>query len=117
MRKKSSWILSASLLSLLTSCTSVQKLNVPVCTEISPIEGYCVNIIDGQDFSVTDDKTLEGDTWWQQRHRMIMVPPSSWAKIKSFIIEECKKNNRCSELSKWERTIDAIDKKATSSPP
>lgn len=109
LQRKSLWLLFASSLFLQISCSSVQKLDVPICTEVSPLNAYCVNIISGKDFKVSDVEKLEGQTWWEQRHRMVMVPPSSWVKIKAFIIEECKKNTKCSELSNWERSINQID--------
>ena len=40
---------------------------------------------------------------------------SSWVKIKEFIIKICKKSNKCdSEITGWDRSVDAIDKQLSS---
>lgn len=73
--------------------------------------GYCVNWISGKSFEVDDTHTYEGKTWWDMRPAMILVPVSSYKRIKPWIIKACKKNkNMCDkEISTWERTVDIID--------
>lgn len=65
------------------------------------------------EFEITDDKKWNDETWWEIRPKMILMPVSSWAKIKSFIIKICKKSNKCSgqSITNWERTVETIDQK------
>jgi len=102
----------ASLLSLgsLISCATGGVPDVPVCVEFSPDRGRCVHVISGKDFVVDEVNKFQSKTWWEQRPAMILVPASSWAEIKSFIIKSCKKSNACQDqLSSWDRTVDKID--------
>jgi len=71
-----------------------------------------VNTISAKAFEVNEKNLLNGKTWWEARPYMILMPVESWEKIKSFIIKICKKSNKCSgpSLSKWERTVNIMDK-------
>lgn len=85
--------------------------DVPVCTELSPTKGYCVKIVSGKDFEVTEDKPFNGKTWWEQKPTMVMVPVSSYKELRNWIIKICKKNEKqCQkEVASWDRTLEVID--------
>lgn len=62
-----------------------------------------------------DTHLFEGKSWWEARPTMLHVPATSWVKIKEFIIKICKKSNKCdSEITGWDRSVDAIDKQLSS---
>lgn len=93
----------------LTAC-SVTVPAVPICTEISPSTGYCINTITSEEYMVSDTQLHDGQTWFDMRTSMMMVPASSWAELKAFIIKICRKSGKCdTELGNWERTIEKID--------
>lgn len=97
------------ILFLFVSCTTLPPA-VPVCVEINPVKGYCVNIITGESFEVTEDKKFEGKTWWAISPTMVQMPASSWAKIKSYIIKQCKITGKCQKsVASWERTVEVVD--------
>lgn len=74
-------------------------------------EGSCVHWISGKQFDVNETKTYEGKTWWEQRPAMILVPVSSYKRIKPWIIKMCKKHEKqCQkEIASWDRTLEIID--------
>lgn len=98
--------------SLLISSCAVTPPDVPLCTEISPSRGYCVNTISSKEFEVNETKKLNGKSWWEHRPLMIYTPVGSWVEIKKFIIKICKKSNMCDgrNITSWKRTVKAIDK-------
>lgn len=99
-------------LGLLSSC-SITPPDVPLCTQINPDKGYCVNTISSKEFEISKEKPYKGKTWWEIRPYMIYMPTESWVEIKAFIIKICKKSRKCKnkQVSSWNRTIEAIDKK------
>ena len=112
MQKKRLRILLGILLSLQISGCAIAPPDVPLCTELSPTKGFCVNTISSKEYEITDTKKLDGKTWWEIRPFMINMPISSWVEIKKFIIKICKKSNKCSKnISSWKRTVNTIDKK------
>lgn len=74
-------------------------------------KGFCTTPISGKDQFVDDENLLEGKTWWEMRPIMILIPPSTYAAIKSFIIKQCKRNpNMCDkEIPAWDRATAVID--------
>lgn len=73
--------------------------------------GYCINTISATEIEVNDYQKLDGQTWWQIRPTMLMLPASSWAKLKVYIITQCKRTGTCDrEIASWSRTIEAVDK-------
>lgn len=103
-------LLSIALMS--TSC-SVTPPDVPLCTELTPSKGYCINTMSSREFEVNEEKKFNGKTWWQVRPYMIYMPIDSWVKLKSFIIKVCRKTKACSgrNITSWERTVKRIDQK------
>lgn len=112
MLKKILKILFVSSFALLTRCAGLPP-DVPMCTEIHPAEGYCVHWISGKSFTINETSPYQGKTWWDMRPAMILVPVSSYEKIKPWIIRMCKKHEKqCQkEVSSWERTLETIDTK------
>ena len=93
---------------LLQSCASVP--DVYVCTQLDINRGWCTKTISDEEFIV--EKAGESPlkkSWWEMKNHMIMLPPESWAQIKSFIIKKCRKNKECGET--WEKRIEKVDKK------
>jgi len=94
---------------LAASC-SVTVPEVPICSQLSVNEGYCVNTYSGKSQIINDTTLLEGKTWWDLKATSLVLPASSWKKIKQFIIEVCTKTKKCNEnLSGWDRTVKDID--------
>lgn len=109
MRRSILFLSLGLLLAFLVSCsTKIPK--VPVCTELSLSRAYCVNTVTSEEFYFDDQNKFEGKTYWEARPTMLMIPASSWEKIKVFIIEVCKKTKKCdTEIATWERTVNGID--------
>ena len=109
-QKKLLSLLLISLLSLLTSCATPP--NVAVCVEINPSKGWCTKTVSGEGFYVDDKTPYLGQTWWEMRPDMVLVPTKSWEGIKAFVIKSCKLSGKCDEkISSWDRSIDQIDVK------
>jgi len=101
------WIL----LALILSGCAVTVPDVPLCVEISPSRGHCIYTLSAREYTIDDEHPHEGKTWWDMRPAMILAPAESWAKIKKFIIEVCRKTKKCdTEMGSWDRTVEAIDK-------
>ena len=94
----------AILLVLLCSCAGVP--NSPVCFELEPWRGYCVKIVDQEGVYVDDENLLDGKTWFDIRPSMILIPANSWADIKSYILKNCKRTGKCSEIDKFTKRLD-----------
>jgi len=104
-------LLALVLSCFLFSCSSIKDLDKPFCVEMNIAKGFCTTPISGKDLWVDDENKLEGKTWFEIRPVMIMIPPSTWAAIKKYIINQCKRNsNMCdANISSWDRTITVID--------
>lgn len=104
-------LISILLIVLFVWCScAVSPPDVPLCVEIGPGIGNCVKIVSGESFDVDDAHPFDGKTWWEARPSMIQLPAGSWAKLKAFIIEICKKTNQCDKkISSWDRTIQNVD--------
>lgn len=93
----------------LTAC-SIAVPKVPICSELSPSTGYCINTITSEEYMVSDTQLHDGQTWFDMKASMMMVPASSWVELKAFIIKICRKSGKCdTKLGNWERTIEKID--------
>lgn len=97
------------MLIILSGC-SVTVPAVPLCAELSPTSGYCINTLTSEEFRVDEEHPYQGQTWWQMRPTMVHLPAQSWAKLKTFIIQVCAKTKKCNEnLGSWDRTVKGID--------
>lgn len=94
---------------LLAGCTHIPS--VPVCVEESPVRGFCTETIEDKDYVIDEQHPvkLPGDdkpkTWWERRPYMLLMPASSWAELKAYIIKQCKRTNCDQYVASWERTI------------
>lgn len=105
MKLKLSFVL---LLSLLTSCSSVP--DIPACTRLGVDRGFCVWTISNREEEINDTNKLEGNTWLDIVYKSVILPPESWAKIKKYIINNCRKNQDCAkDIDSWNRKIEIID--------
>jgi len=96
------------LLVSLSSCANIP--NVPACIQLDIDKGYCIYTVENTEFYVNDNNNNPlGEPWFNARTKMIMLPSSSWATIKAFIIKKCRANKDCG--ANWEKNLDAIDEK------
>lgn len=104
-------LLSRILCALFLSGCATTPPDVPVCLETGMSSGFCTYTISDKDVIVDEKSKLEGKTWWEMRPYMIQVPPSSWEKIKKYIIVTCKKYpDTCqNSIHAWERKANRID--------
>lgn len=106
---------------LMTACTAVP--DVPVCVELTDVtkvgntslishKGWCAwTLTNKEQFVDEDTNLLDGKKWSLVKSQSLLVPADSWAKIKSYIQKNCKKNKDCDEyLGKWERSMGRIKK-------
>lgn len=98
------------LLSLALEVGCASAPDVPVCVEINPSKAYCINTISEKEFVVDDNHKFENLTYWELRPLMLLVPASSWAKIKAYIIKSCRQSNQCDEsIGNWSGKVESID--------
>ena len=51
---------------------------------------------------------IEDKTFWDAKPTMVLVPPSSWAKIKAYIIKMCEQTGKCTNLETSLNKIDSL---------
>lgn len=104
MLKRYLWILFLGL--SLSGCSSIP--NVPICAEVNISKGLCTFTVSGKTIVIDDENTYEGQTWFDLRVKALTVPASSWAKIKAFLVKQCKKTNQCDvDIDSWDRNLDS----------
>lgn len=102
-------LVSLSLLSL-SGCASFQPPDKPICVEINITTGACTLPVSGKQFIIDETHKFENKTWWEMRPAMLLMPASTWAAFKIWIIKLCKKTNKCDqEISSWDRTLENVD--------
>lgn len=73
-------------------------------------KGYCTTIISGNGFYVDDTELLEGKTWFDMTPEMILVPVTTWAALKKYLIVNCKKYKTCNaNIDSWTRSVETLD--------
>ena len=83
---------------------------IPVCTEITMSKAYCINTMTSEEFYIDDTNKMDGKTYWELRPMMLLLMPTSWAKLKTYIITQCHNTGKCDKaVGGWERTIQSID--------
>lgn len=113
MQRKNLWMLLSLLLSsiLFSSCTNIEQIDKPVCTKIAPGRGGCTYLLSDIDFFVDDDNLFEGKTWFELEMEMVLVPPSTWASIKKYLLRNCKfassKRMNCKKLEQQIKQVEA----------
>lgn len=106
------YLFAIAFILLLASACSVTVPRVPICAELNPAKGYCVNTVTSEEFVIDETHLYDGKSWWQMRPEMMVIPAQSWAEIKAFIVKVCRKTKQCdTELGSWDRTVEAIDSK------
>lgn len=101
----SKMLLLSWLLLSLNSCASIP--DVPICAEVNISKGICVYTVSGKSFEIDDERPFEGATWFDMRIKTLSVPAKSWAKLKAFLIKQCKKSNKCDvDISSWDRELE-----------
>lgn len=95
----------------LLSCAA-KVPDTPICIELEPTRGYCIKTISSEEYYWDEENKKNGQTFWEAKPYMLLLPLESWFEIKTFIISICKKSNKCDkEIASWERTVNSIDKK------
>lgn len=93
----------------LSNC-AIKPPDVPLCTELTLGTAYCIYTISSKEYYWNDQNKLNNETYWEARPKLLLLPASSWAEIKTFIITICKKSNQCIDnITSWERTVEKID--------
>lgn len=103
MQKRSLKLLLISSLLFLSSCASVP--DVIICAEVSLSKGVCTYTVSGKNIVVDDDHLHEGQSWFDMRSKALTVPANSWAKIKAFLVKQCKQNKCDVDISSWDRGL------------
>ena len=82
------------------------------CIETDPTSGWCTYAISDEEFEVDDEHLIEGKNWQEFNQTTVRIPPESFAKIKAYILKQCKKSGSCrKDLGKWERKFEIMEKK------
>lgn len=66
----------------------------PICIEINQIKGYCTHTISQESYYLLNKE------WLNMKSNSLLIPISSWAEIKKFIIKICVEENQCTEDQK-----------------
>lgn len=91
-----------------TSCAS-QPPDIDACVELTPTRGYCTAVISDREFMVDEEHKLDGETWWEAKASMVMVPYKSWTRLKTWMIQQCKHYQNCDQrIYSWDRTIEEV---------
>lgn len=110
MLKKLRLMLLGLLLSLLASCATPP--DVPICTELDERKGWCTHLISEREFYVDDFHLYDNENWVQVDTKSLRLPARSWAKLKAFMLTQCKRSKKCANnLGKWSRKAKRIDSK------
>lgn len=96
-------------------------MDKPICVEINLSKAFCTYTISNQDFIVDDEhpyafnpkKPDDKKTWFEMRPAMVLMPPSTWAAFKAYVIKQCKKYKCDGIVEGWDRTTGEVDKKLT----
>ena len=87
-----------------SGCASIP--DTIICAEVSLSKGVCTFTVSGKNIVIDDEHPFEGSSWFDMRSNSLIVPAKSWAKIKAFLIKQCKKTNQCDvEISSWDRDL------------
>jgi hypothetical protein len=84
----------------------------PACMKAiaEPVCGYCVWAISDREQYVGEAKKtwLDGEPWSKIKSTSILITPKSYAKVKEFVINICKKSNECNQVAKWRLKLDRL---------
>lgn len=98
---------------LLSNCATPP--DVPVCTELIPNKkAYCTFTISDKEFMLDNSTNLypiSKKTLTQIKTESLLVPATSYAEIKGYILKACKKHNDCKgDIGKWQRKMLKLEK-------
>ena len=94
---------------VMVSCSSIQEINKPVCTELSMSEAHCTYIISGESFTWSDENLYQGMTWYESRPYHILVPVDTWKAFKTYIQKQCRLSKKCNvSTGDAIKTVDGI---------
>lgn len=81
----------------ITSCSTPAEIpNVPVCLPEDYDDGICEYTMDRKMIEINNsNKLYQGMTWSELLERSLVIPASSWAAIKVYILEQCAKEPSC----------------------
>lgn len=94
---------------LASACSSLP--NFSACKELAPDRAKCIKVVSNEKYDWDDKNLVNGKTYWEIRPTLIQIPADSYADLKSYLLKECKRTNKCSEL---EPIINALDQTRTS---
>lgn len=99
------------LLSSIVSCQTVP--DVPVFVEIHPLKGWGTYTITEKEMFVDEQRPFEMNgkkyKWPELKRASLIMPATSYAKIKAFIIKYCKRVETCAnDVGKWRSKTDKI---------
>ncbi len=103
-----------SLLLVINGC-ALTPPNVPLCREKDIDRGRCTNIVDGKSFDINElekfkDEDGQMKTWYELRPYFILMPISSWAQLKAWILKVCEKYKNCgNQNADAEVTVKNVD--------
>lgn len=96
------------ILILISSCAAIP--DVSVCRSRSVSSGFCTMTISSKDSIVDDTHLLNGKTWIDLKIESVYLPADSWAKIKEYIIKQCKKDNNCAQnIGNWTSKLESVN--------
>lgn len=115
MTKRQGSFLAASLVSIsLSGCASVP--DTLLCVELNPAKGFCTYTISDNDIYIDEahpysfsGKNEDKQTWWEMRNKMVLIPSSSWAELKAYIIKQCKRTDCDQYIKSWDRKIQELN--------
>lgn len=90
--------------SLLSSCSNLPSFYA--CKELSLEKAYCINTTENDEFYVDEINKFEDQTWWEQRHKTIVLPASQWAKLKKWILKQCERYGKCEEVDEVVKKVE-----------
>lgn len=92
---------------------TLERPNPKCMKEIGePSCGFCVWTISNRSQFVGDKKSawLLGQPWSQVKAQSVLVPVKEYAKVKSFVVNICKKTEECNkDISRWRLKLDSLD--------
>lgn len=108
-------LLGCSLSMLLSGCATMPP-DVPICMEVSPVQGWCTYTISDKEFYIDDEHPYSfyedqpKQTWWELRPTFLLVPAPSYAGLKAYVVKTCKQQKCDKQIMSWDRTTKKIDK-------
>lgn len=90
------WILFV----ILQSCAHSPPDEI-VCLDLGD-KGFCTRMISDQEFYV------EGSSWETMKRGSVLMPATSYAEIKKYLLIQCKRDSRC-DINLFEKKMEILD--------